>query len=136
MPKYALRNKCSVVTLPGNNSKNPPKYVNRVFILGNLGMRRYMNRILVVDDEPDINMLLMIILEDAGFKVDLYEDPIRALLNFRPGLYDLAILDIIMESTLTGTFSHKWGCKGRSPLRGTGCSRSFPLSKLAEGPLA
>ena len=63
-----------------------------------------MNRILVVDDEPDINMLLMIILEDAGFKVDLYEDPIRALLNFRPGLYDLAILDIIMPTMNGYTF--------------------------------
>ena len=104
MPKYALRNKCSVVTLPGNNSKNPPKYVNRVFILGNLGSRRDMNRILVVDDEPDINMLLMIILEDIGFKVDLYEDPIRALSNFRPGHYDLAILDIIMPTMNGFTF--------------------------------
>jgi DNA-binding response OmpR family regulator len=62
-----------------------------------------MNRILVVDDEPDINMLLMIILEDIGFKVDVYEDPIRALLNFRPGHYDLAIIDIIMP-TMNGCY--------------------------------
>ena len=106
MPKYALRNKCSVVTLPGNNSKNPPKYVNRVFILGNLGMRRYMNRILVVDDEPDINMLLMIILEDIGFEVDVYEDAIKALSNFRPGYYDLVILDIVMP-TMNGFIFYK-----------------------------
>jgi DNA-binding response OmpR family regulator len=56
-----------------------------------------MNPILVVDDEPDINMLLMIILEDIGFKVGVYEDPIRRLVNFGPGHYDLTILDFIIR---------------------------------------
>jgi len=57
-----------------------------------------MNRILVVDDEPDINMLLMLILEDSGYKVDVYDDPIQALSNFKPHYYDLVILDIIMPT--------------------------------------
>jgi DNA-binding response OmpR family regulator len=53
-----------------------------------------MNPILVVADEPDINMFIMIILGGLGFKVDVYEDPIRRLLKFGPGHYDLAVLDI------------------------------------------
>jgi DNA-binding response OmpR family regulator len=57
-----------------------------------------MNRILVVDDEPDINMLLMLILEDNGYKVDVYHDPMLALSNFKPSFYDLVILDIIMPT--------------------------------------
>ena len=65
-----------------------------------------MNRILVVDDEPDINMLLMIILEDIGFEVDVYEDAIKALSNFRPGYYDLVILDIVMP-TMNGFIFYK-----------------------------
>ena len=61
-------------------------------------METGMNRILVVDDEPDINMLLMLILEDSGYKVDVYDDPILALSNFQPSYYDLVILDIIMPT--------------------------------------
>ena len=57
-----------------------------------------MNRILVVDDEPDINLLLMLILEDSGYKVDVYDDPILALSNFKPSYYNLVILDIIMPT--------------------------------------
>jgi CheY-like chemotaxis protein len=58
--------------------------------------RRIMNRILVVDDEPDINMVLKIILEDIGFKVDVYEDASSALRNFSSGNYALVIVDIVM----------------------------------------
>lgn len=56
------------------------------------------NRILVVDDEPDINILFMLILEDSGYEVDVYDDPILALSNFKPNYYDLVILDIIMPT--------------------------------------
>ena len=53
-------------------------------------------RILVVDDEPDINTTLEKALEQIGFKVDSYECPLMALENFKPYYYDLAILDIRM----------------------------------------
>lgn len=56
-----------------------------------------MNPILVVDNEPDINVLLMIILEDIGFKVDVYEDRVRRLSKFGSCHHDLAILDIIIR---------------------------------------
>src|ERR671921_1175603 len=54
------------------------------------------NRILVVDDEPDIIHVVEMVLEVNGFVVDSYTDPTLALSNFRPRLYDLLILDIKM----------------------------------------
>ena len=53
-------------------------------------------RILVVDDEPDVNLTLKISLEDKGFKVDAFDDPLLALENFKAGVYGLLILDIKM----------------------------------------
>jgi len=53
-------------------------------------------RLLVVDDEPDINTTLEKVLEQNGFKVDSYDCPLVALDNFKPCYYDLAILDIKM----------------------------------------
>ena len=54
-------------------------------------------RILIVDDEPDIASLFKLGLERSGeFEVDVYNDPITALSNYRPGLYDLLLLDIRM----------------------------------------
>src|SRR5215213_3816468 len=53
-------------------------------------------RILLVDDEPDVTYTLEIVLEDKGFMVDSYTDPTLALSNFKPGLYDLLLLDIAM----------------------------------------
>jgi DNA-binding response OmpR family regulator len=54
------------------------------------------NRILVVDDEPDLTQVSALALEYHGFKVDSFNDPQEALANFEPGLYDLVILDIKM----------------------------------------
>jgi two-component system, OmpR family, response regulator ChvI len=55
-----------------------------------------MNRILIVDDEPDITLSFKMILEGNGFKVDTYNDPVDAKGNFKAGSYDLVILDIRM----------------------------------------
>ena len=54
------------------------------------------NRILVVDDEPDLTQVSTLALEYHGFKVDSFNDPQEALSKFEPGLYDLVILDIKM----------------------------------------
>jgi two-component system response regulator ChvI len=54
-------------------------------------------RILLVDDEPDIIYPIKRVLENNNeFVVDSYTDPILALSNFRPRLYDLILLDIRM----------------------------------------
>jgi DNA-binding response OmpR family regulator len=52
--------------------------------------------ILLVDDEPDITMVFKTALQDAGFTVQTYQDPIVALAGFTPGYYDLIILDVKM----------------------------------------
>ena len=54
------------------------------------------NRILVVDDEPDLTQVSTLALEYHGFKVDTFNDPQEALSKFKPGSYDLIILDIKM----------------------------------------
>jgi len=54
------------------------------------------SRILIVDDEPDIAIAFKIGLEDNGFKVNAFDNPSKALLNFKAGLYDLLLLDIKM----------------------------------------
>src|ERR671936_976869 len=55
-----------------------------------------MTKVLIVDDEPDVKLALKIALEENGFQVDAFDDPIMALDNFRNGVYDLLILDIKM----------------------------------------
>jgi two-component system, OmpR family, response regulator ChvI len=52
--------------------------------------------ILIIDDEPDITTTLKMILEDNGFEVDSFNDPILALGNFRKRSYSLLLLDINM----------------------------------------
>lgn len=54
------------------------------------------NRILVVDDEPDLTQVSTLALEYYGYKVDSFNDPQEALSKFKPGSYDLIILDIKM----------------------------------------
>jgi CheY-like chemotaxis protein len=53
-------------------------------------------RILLVDDEPDVTYAIKVVLENKGFVVDSYNDPTLALSDFKPGLYDLLLLDIKM----------------------------------------
>ena len=54
------------------------------------------NRVLLVDDEPDLNLTLKLTLEENGFRVDSFTDPLSVLENFKANLYDLIILDIQM----------------------------------------
>jgi two-component system OmpR family response regulator len=55
-------------------------------------------RILVVDDEPDLTKLCSLALEYHGFKVYTFNDPQEALSNYKPSYYDLVILDIMMPN--------------------------------------
>jgi CheY-like chemotaxis protein len=58
-------------------------------------------KVLIVDDEPDILKVYRMFLEKYGFKVEAYSDPQSALVNYKPGDYDLLLLDIRMP-TMTG----------------------------------
>jgi DNA-binding response OmpR family regulator len=55
-------------------------------------------KILLVDDEPDVTYTIQKILEDYGFKVDSFNDPILALNNYKAYFYDLVLLDIKMPT--------------------------------------
>jgi DNA-binding response OmpR family regulator len=54
------------------------------------------NKILLVDDEPDITISFEATLQNAGFIIHTYQNSLIALSEFKPGCYDLVILDIKM----------------------------------------
>jgi CheY-like chemotaxis protein len=57
-------------------------------------------RVLIIDDEPDITLTYKSALEgdyeddSKRFEVYTYNDPLEALLNFKPNFYDLLLIDI------------------------------------------
>jgi two-component system, OmpR family, response regulator ChvI len=53
-------------------------------------------RILIVDDESDITASFKFGLEQHGFRVNAYNDPVLALSEFKAEQYDLLIADIRM----------------------------------------
>lgn len=53
-------------------------------------------KILVVDDDRDIAEFFRIALERAGFKVDVFNDPLLSLTSYKTRVYDLLLLDIRM----------------------------------------
>ena len=61
--------------------------------------------ILIVDDDQDVIVSLKITLENYGFKVDSYNDPLLALSNFKPFFYDLLLIDIRMPNMTGFEFS-------------------------------
>jgi two-component system, OmpR family, response regulator ChvI len=53
-------------------------------------------RILIVDDDPDITYSFKIGLEQHGFDVETFNNPILAISDYVSGSYDLLLLDIRM----------------------------------------
>jgi CheY-like chemotaxis protein/predicted transcriptional regulator len=53
-------------------------------------------RLLIIDDEEDITSALKAGLEKYGINVDVSNNPVSTLSNYKPGYYDLVILDIRM----------------------------------------
>ena len=53
-------------------------------------------KILIIDDDEDINNLFKIFLEHDDFHVDAYTSPIDALYYFKKDEYDLILLDLKM----------------------------------------
>ena len=52
---------------------------------------------MVVDDEADITSVMKQGLEKEGFDVDAFNNPLEALSSFKPGIYDLLLLDVRMD---------------------------------------
>jgi CheY-like chemotaxis protein len=55
-------------------------------------------RILIIDDEDDINLAIKVVLENDGFEVTTFNDPLEALRDYKANLYDLVLLDIRMPT--------------------------------------
>ena len=72
-------------------SENDLKYDR---LLTSVQAKKY--RVMIVDDEQDITTIFKMGLENNQFVVTTFNDPVEALSEFRPGLYDLLILDIRM----------------------------------------
>lgn len=53
-------------------------------------------KILFVDDEPDLTFVFKEGLEYAGLSVDVFNNSVDTLKDFKPHFYDLVMLDIIM----------------------------------------
>ena len=58
-------------------------------------------RILIVDDDPGIIKSFGLAIEDSGLfeKVELCNDPMLALSNFRPDTYDIVLLGVKMPDS-------------------------------------
>ena len=52
--------------------------------------------ILIVDDDPDMTSIFSLGLQDEGFEVYEYNNPLDVLSEFRPNFYDLLLVDINM----------------------------------------
>lgn len=53
-------------------------------------------KILLVDNEPDVTYAIQSVLEDNGFEVDSFNDPVLASNTYKSNYYDLVVLDIKM----------------------------------------
>ena len=53
-------------------------------------------KILIVEDEPDIQELLSAYLQQAGYQTSLAGDGVEALELFRSASFDLVLLDIML----------------------------------------
>ena len=58
--------------------------------------KAFSKTILIVDDDPDITLVFSLGLQDEGFDVSTYNDPLEVLSQFRPNFYDLLLIDINM----------------------------------------
>ena len=58
-----------------------------------------MKRILIVEDEPDIQELLCAYLQDAGYETETAGDGVEALDRFRAQAFDLVLLCSCPRST-------------------------------------
>ena len=55
-----------------------------------------MKKILLVEDDPDINQLLLLHLQDAGYRVDVFNNGKKGYEKAHSGEFDLLILDVML----------------------------------------
>jgi CheY-like chemotaxis protein len=91
--KITGSNKCDSASLgePTDSTNSQKETVNAT-----TEEQRLSKVILIVDDDPDVTTVFGLGLEDEGFDVYTYNDPLEALSKFRPNFYDLLLVDINM----------------------------------------
>ncbi|MFZ0344423.1 MAG: response regulator [Nitrososphaeraceae archaeon] len=70
--------------------------------------RNVEHRVMIIDDNTDILLTYKQILEDSGFRVDAFEDPMMAMAAFKAGKengYELLLIDIYFEKHDINVFS-------------------------------
>ncbi|HLG37936.1 MAG TPA: response regulator, partial [Nitrososphaera sp.] len=55
-------------------------------------------KVLVIDDQEDITRSLKMALEKEGLEVTVYNDPVKAISDFKAGHFNLVIVDIRMPA--------------------------------------
>jgi DNA-binding response OmpR family regulator len=71
-------------------------------------------KILIVDDDTDVTLTFKTALDNYGFEVETYNDPVLALSNFKPHFYDLLLIDIRMPDMNGFELSQKIRKRDRS----------------------
>ena len=92
---FIAYNNCKDTIVALNTSKDHGKSA-RCYVQQPGNDAQQIKNILVVDDDYDINVTLECILNQSGFKVYSFTNPLIALDNVKPSLFDLAILDVKM----------------------------------------
>ena len=54
------------------------------------------NKLLIVDDDPDILITYKLSLEENMYSVDSYSNPLEVITKFKANVYDFVLLDIAM----------------------------------------
>ena len=90
----------------GQENTNPPSRLDCSY-----------RRLMAVDDEADITFTLKKELEQSGFSLDVFNDPIVALSNFKADYYDLILLDVQpawrwQEGYIYGSCTGHYSCSG------------------------
>ena len=89
--KIAKNNKFEYTSL-NNSTGSQKETVNMTTI----EEKRLSKVVLIVDDDPDMTSIFSLGLQDEGFEVYTYNDPLEVLSQFRPNFYDLLLVDISM----------------------------------------
>lgn len=89
--KIAKSNKFEYTSL-NNSTGSQRETVNMTTI----EEKRLSKVVLIVDDDPDMTSIFSLGLQDEGFEVYTYNDPLEVLSQFRPNFYDLLLVDISM----------------------------------------
>ena len=72
--------------------------------------RRFLKRLLIVDDEKDITLAFKVGIEDSNIdtnkRIEVYtsNDPVLAFSEFKPNFYDLLLVDINMPQLIFSFF--------------------------------